>query len=128
MKNLYDKNFWEVHPEYLLITEFKDYYSKDTSKDKQYSSKILWAVYFAYNPESRFYNIPDKLDILTRDFIKDPKFKFASIKNIIDITKRANLKIIKLSFNDSNGGSFRIYVSKRNSKFEELVSDEKMRE
>ena len=35
MKNLYDKNFWEVHPEYLLITEFKDYYTKDTSKDKQ---------------------------------------------------------------------------------------------
>lgn len=91
MKNLYDKNFWDVHPEYLLITEFKDYYTKDTSKDKQASSKILWAVYFAYNPESRFYNIPDKLDILSRDFIKDSKFKFVNIKNIIDIYKNSVL-------------------------------------
>lgn len=40
------------------------------------------------------------------------------IKNIMD---RANLKIIHVEENDCNGGSFRIYVAKRDSKHNEAV-------
>ena len=53
MKALYDQNFWEVNSDYLLISEFKNLYDSDKSKNKTNSSKILWAIYFAYNPEYR---------------------------------------------------------------------------
>ena len=40
----------------------------------------------------------------------------------IEISNRANLKIIDIKFNSSNGGSFRIYFSKKNSnKFSECT-------
>lgn len=91
MKALYDQNFWEVNSDYLLISEFKNLYDSDKSKNKTNSSKILWAIYFAYNPESKFYNIPDKLNILAKDFIKDSKFKWTSVKEIVDLYKSSVL-------------------------------------
>ena len=91
MKALYDQNFWEVNSDYLLISEFKKLYDSDKTKNKTNSSKILWAIYFAYNPESKFYNIPDKLNILAKDFIKDSKFKWTSVKQIVDLYKSSVL-------------------------------------
>jgi len=91
MKALYDQNFWEVNSDYLLISEFKNLYDSDKSKNKTNSSKILWAIYFAYNPESKFYNIPDKLNILAKDFIKDSKFKWTSVKEVVDLYKSSVL-------------------------------------
>lgn len=91
MKALYDQNFWEINSDYLLISEFKNLYDSDKSKDKTNSSKILWAIYFAYNPESKFYNIPDKLNILAKDFIKDSKFKWTSVKEVVDLYKSSVL-------------------------------------
>ena len=91
MKALYDQNFWEVNSDYLLISEFKNLYDSDKSKNKTNSSKILWAIYFAYNPESKFYNIPDKLNILAKDFIKDSKFKWTSVKEVVDLYKSSML-------------------------------------
>ena len=91
MKALYDQNFWEINSDYLLISEFKKLYDSDKTKNKTNSSKILWAIYFAYNPESKFYNIPDKLNILAKDFIKDSKFKWTSVKQIVDLYKSSVL-------------------------------------
>jgi len=91
MKTLYDQNFWEINSEFLLMSEFKNLYDSDKSKNKSNSSKILWAIYFAYNPESKFYNIPDKLNILAKDFIKDNKFKWTSVKEIVDLYKSSVL-------------------------------------
>ena len=91
MKALYDQNFWEVNSDYLLISEFKNLYDSDKSKNKTNSSKILWAIYFAYNPESKFYNIPDKLNILAKDFIKDSKFKWTNVKEVVDLYKSSVL-------------------------------------
>ena len=91
MKALYDQNFWEVNSDYLLISEFKNLYDSDKSKNKTNSSKILWAIYFAYNPESKFYNIPDKLNILAKYFIKDSKFKWTSVKEVVDLYKSSVL-------------------------------------
>ena len=48
MKSLHDNNFWDVNKELLILEQFSKYYSDDKSKDKQDSSKILWAVFYAF--------------------------------------------------------------------------------
>jgi len=87
MKSLHDNNFWDVNKELLILEQFSKYYSDDKSKDKQDSSKILWAVFYAYSPDSKFFNYPNKLEVLSKDFIKNPKFKWESIRDIIDAFK-----------------------------------------
>ena len=65
MKALYENNFWDMHSELKIIEEFNKVYTADKSKKKETSSRTMWAVDFAYNPESRFFNLPDKLDIIS---------------------------------------------------------------
>lgn len=87
MKALYENNFWDMHPELKIIEEFNKVYTADKSKQKSNSSRTMWAIDFAYNPESRFFNLPNKLDIISKDFLKDPKFKWESLDKVIDIYK-----------------------------------------
>ena len=47
----------------------------------------MWAIYFAFNPESKFINLPNKLEILAKDYLKDPKFNWEGIKKQIEIYK-----------------------------------------
>jgi len=49
------------------------------------------------------------------DTICHEHLEYYALTQIVEIAKRANLKIIDIKFNDSNGGSFRIYFSKKNS-------------
>ena len=91
MKALYENNFWDLYPDLKIIKEFKDFYTKDKSKKKETSSRTMWAIDFAYNPESRFYNLPNKLDTIAKDFLKDPKFKWEDLQDIVDIFKNTVL-------------------------------------
>ena len=50
------------------------------------------------------------------DTICHEHIEYYSLTQIKDIADRANLKIIDVTFNSSNGGSFRIYFSKKSSK------------
>lgn len=87
MKALHDNNFWTFNAELIILEEFNKFYDEDKSKNKEDSSKIMWAVHYAFHPESKFFNLPNKLDILAKDFLKKPSFKWNSIQNIIDTFK-----------------------------------------
>lgn len=87
MKSTHDNNFWEVNSDLVILDEFSKLYYKDKSKDKQDSSKILWAIFYAYNPESKFFNYPNKQDVISQSFLKDPKFKWEDYKDLIDAYK-----------------------------------------
>lgn len=87
MKALHENSFWDLNGEVLILEEFKEFYDKDTSKKKEYSSKILWAIFYAFNPESKFFNYPNKLEVLAKDFIKEPKFKWSSVNKLIEAYK-----------------------------------------
>jgi GDP-mannose 4,6-dehydratase len=50
------------------------------------------------------------------DTICHEHLEYYNIKNIIYILNEADLKLLDISFNESNGGSFRIYASKKDSK------------
>ena len=81
MKALYENNFWDLYPDLKIIKELNVFYTKDTSKKKETSSRTMWAIDFAYNPESRFYNIPKKLQVIASDFLKNDKFKYQKMIN-----------------------------------------------
>ena len=83
----HDNSFWDVYPELLLIDPIKKEYDADKSKDKSESSILMWAIYYAYNPKSKFYNIPNKLDVLEKNFIKQKKFSWKKYDNIVEVYK-----------------------------------------
>jgi hypothetical protein len=95
MKAQHENNYWVINSELLILEEFNEYYSKDTSKNKTYSSKILWAIFYAFNPESKFFNYPSKLEVLAKDFIKEPKFKWANVQTLIDAYKNLVLSDVE---------------------------------
>lgn len=69
-------NFWVINPEFTTLKVFKDLYDKDKSKNKEVTSTLMWAFHFRTSPYSIYYHIPDKEELIARDFIKDKKFKW----------------------------------------------------
>jgi hypothetical protein len=98
MKNIrdhFDTNliFWNEFPDFKIMTHFTDLYSSDRSINHKKSSKIAWAIHMAYHPDSKFYNIPDKLDVIKRDFIKVEAFDWETNTMIylVDMYKKTVL-------------------------------------
>ena len=87
MKALHENNYWEANVELLIIPKFNEAYYKDKSKNKQDSSTILWGIYYAYHPESKYYNLPNKLEILEKNFIKQKDFNWNNYSDIVEIYK-----------------------------------------
>jgi hypothetical protein len=87
MKALHENNYWEANVELLIIPEFDKVYHKDKSKNKQDSSTVLWGIYYAYHPESKYYNLPNKLEILEKNFIKQKDFNWDNYSDIVEIYK-----------------------------------------
>ena len=81
MKAIHDFSFWDTHPELMMLESFNALHYKDSSKNKQDSSRKMWAIYYAHNPESKFFNMPNKLLVLARDFLKDPAFNWDSVRD-----------------------------------------------
>lgn len=56
-----DNNFWEDNPQLKYISEFKELYDLDKTKDKSFSSKQLWAVaLFSDAAKSTLYAMPEE--------------------------------------------------------------------
>jgi hypothetical protein len=91
MKAIHENNFWDVNPELKILEEFSKVYEKDKSKAKQDSSTVMWGIYYAYHPESKFYNLPGKLDRLKDSFIKQKDFKWDNYTEVIITYKEAVL-------------------------------------
>jgi len=56
------KIFWDEFPQFLDVDPFAELYSKDRSPGKRVSSMKMWAMCLIYDPESDFYNLPQKED------------------------------------------------------------------
>jgi len=76
-------NFWELNPQYKYI--FAEFYSMDRTKNKNKSSKLMWAIYFRVHPKSEFYRLPNKDTIIRDKWLKMPSFKWDSLEREIDI-------------------------------------------
>lgn len=56
-----EENFWDVNPHFRYLTDFKDLYLNDNSKDKTISSRQLWSIVLFMDVQSPFRRMsPDK--------------------------------------------------------------------
>jgi len=87
MKVTSDNNFWETYPDLTIVEEFNKLYTKDKTKDKSESSRLMWGIYYVLNPDSMFFNVPDKYDQIAKSHLKDPKFKWDTISKELEAYK-----------------------------------------
>lgn len=77
-----DANFWQMNPQLRIPEEFASLYSDDKTKDKNESSKIMWAIALLIHPDSKFFQLKfnEKKDLISKDYLKDKSFKWSKYK------------------------------------------------
>lgn len=65
------KSFWDIFPELDIVPIFAELKKKDTSKNKKYSSGIMWALQLCLNRNSKIYNAPDKWNITKHKLVPE---------------------------------------------------------
>ena len=85
-----DENYWLMNPIMKTIKVFKDFYEQDKSKNKEKSSKIMWAIALYKDPSDynpwRNTSDNDKKILIAEDYLLDKKFNWEDpfITNLID--------------------------------------------
>lgn len=103
-----ENNFWDFNPQYKVI--FKDLYSNDKSKGKEKTSRIMWGILLLIHPQSDFYNLPDKEELIKRDIVAIKGFKWETHIDIIDKVRDISLSQAEKSLDDWNQ-----YMKKRDN-------------
>jgi hypothetical protein len=94
-----DLNYWELHPIMKTITVFKDLYNKDKSKNRNNSSKIMWAIAMLVDPheENPWRNTSEEetKELVKEDFLQDEKFDWEhpSIKELVKDYERRCISV-----------------------------------
>lgn len=90
-----DVSFWELNPQFKVLGKFATFYRKDTSKAKNASSKVMWAIAFFVDRDrdNKIGRLPtkDKKKIISEELIKDPKFRWNKHIDLIDYYKETQL-------------------------------------
>ncbi len=75
-------NFWDLNPQLKLA--FKSVYSADKSKNKETSSRLMWAVALFIDNKSKFRDLAEheREHLIQRDY--NTKFSVKDCKDIID--------------------------------------------
>lgn len=73
------EDFWKLNPGFIDL--FEQLYNQDKSKDKSKSSKIMWAFYHKVHPDSMYYNLPGKDELIKVKFLKEPEFVWANYED-----------------------------------------------
>ena len=78
-------NFWKVNKQLVIPEEFESFRYNDRSKDKDESSKIMWAIALLLDPDSRFkrLKLQDRKSLIAKDFLKNEKFTWDKYRDII---------------------------------------------
>jgi hypothetical protein len=82
--SIFDSSFWGTHPELKYAPGIAEFYEKDDSDDKWKSSKIMWAIQMCEQPDSKFYNRPDKYAEMSKTFLKDIKINWKKLEEVIE--------------------------------------------
>lgn len=130
------------------IKKFKKYYRKDIIKIPDFFSANKFKIKFdLITSVAMFYDLIDPLDFakdinnilkddgiwhielsympsmlknISYDTICHEHLEYYSLKSLKFLLDKANLKIIDLSFNQTNGGSIALDITKKKSKFQEI--------
>lgn len=99
-----DENFWQLNPEVKYISPFSKFYEEDKDEFKEYSSKVMWAIYLYSDPDSRFsrMDISEKQSDILRNYLDNivPKFwDLPEIKALIAAYEDKILTKLQKSYN-----------------------------
>lgn len=90
-----DANFWETNPQFKILGDFAVFYSKDRTRGKQYSSKIMWALAFFIDTDkdNKFRNFPEaeRMTLIEEEFINDKRFTWEEAQYLIDLYEETQL-------------------------------------
>ncbi len=85
-------NFWDMHPQFKVLGEFKKLHKTDHTKDKLASSKVMWAIAFLIDPspDNTFRNIPieEKKVLLAKDYLRKPTFNWDKHEHLVEEYKK----------------------------------------
>lgn len=87
-----DSNFWIERPELKLVGKIKKLYEEDKSKNKNFSSKLMWSIYLIWDRRSEFFLLPEdgkdnKIDLVFNDFFPEGKEYISKKREELDELK-----------------------------------------
>jgi hypothetical protein len=78
-------NFWKEHPELITASKLGDLYKQDKTKNKVWSSKIMWGIHLCESLDSKYYHYPDKYQQISETLIKEKDFKWEDYELVIEM-------------------------------------------
>ncbi len=108
-----NSNFWSSNPLLKIPEVFAKLYEGDKSPQHSASSKLMWAValFTDNNPDNKFKDLSEteRKDLIIKDFLKEPKFKWGTIEHLIKEYDRLcmtppkrQLRIFEIKLEDMN--------------------------
>jgi hypothetical protein len=78
-------NFWEVNPQLRVPEPFSGFYSQDKSKGKSHSSKLMWALAFFADFDSKYRALSEneRKRLVSEDILKEPGFDWNTISDYV---------------------------------------------
>lgn len=79
-------NFWNLNPQFKLPKEFASLYTSDKSKNKEDSSRIMWAIALYADFDSKYRQIPDeeRKNLIATDLLRNKDFDWKTVQPQID--------------------------------------------
>jgi len=90
-------NFWEVNPQLKTPSVFHTLYTEDKSKGKAQSSKLMWAIAYYADFDSKYRPLSEgeRKKLIAEDILKNPDFNWSEVEMHIkawDIFKSVPMK------------------------------------
>lgn len=85
-----DENYWVLNPIMKTIKKFSVLYEGDKTKNKDKSSRLMWAIALLMDPNDanpwRNISEDEKKELIAEDYLRDKKFNWddPSIKELVD--------------------------------------------
>jgi DNA repair ATPase RecN len=78
-------NFWDINPQLKVPSVFNKFYSEDKSKGKAHSSKLMWAVAFFADFDSKYRALSDgeRQRLIIEDVLKQLEFDWTQLEEYI---------------------------------------------
>lgn len=95
-------SFWKNFPELKYAPIIGDLYTKDKTKDKNKSSKIMWGIYMCEMPDSKLYNRPNKYTEVEQRFLKGEGFEFDDNQPLLESFRESALSDADRALTDWN--------------------------
>jgi len=99
-------NFWDIAGNLSLVKEFSELKEADRTKNKEYSSKVMWAVAILLDQSeaNKLRNLPmdDKKKIIDEEILKAGKrFEWEKRQHLIDAYHRVQLTVNERALYDT---------------------------